>query len=198
MKQEVRFLLDTIKYLLHDEMGTVSIPEQELDWGWLVRFAKRHSLAHLLYYGVEQLPLAYRPSEEECRVLYQYAMQEVVRSCNQLEAMEEIFRAFEKEGLYVLAVKGVCTKQRYVKAELRSMGDIDILCRGSQQDKVRETLIGLEYKYEAEGRKHDHYHRKPYINLEMHRELVATDSEYGTYYEDVWEKAKTHEGFQYS
>lgn len=198
MKQEVRFLLETIKYMLHDGEGESWIFKQELDWDWLVRFAKRHSLAHLLYYGVEHLPLAYRPSEKACQILYQYAMQELVRSCNQTEAMEEIFDTFEKEELYVLAVKGVCTKQRYAKSEVRSMGDIDILCHESQQDKVRRMLIGLGYEYESEGRKHDHYHRKPYINLEMHRELVATDSEYGMYYEDVWSKAQPREGCRYT
>lgn len=196
MKSEVRFLLEIVKYILN-HTGEVPLPVEDLDWDKLFKLAIRHSILNLVYYGVEALPPEFKPDEEKCKYLYQCAMQGLVKSYNQTEATEELLRAFEEDEVYVLAVKGVCTKRHYPQPDMRTMGDIDILCQASQQDKIKEVMTCLGYEHESEGRKHDHYSRKPYINLEMHRELVATDSEYSTYYENIWDRVQPRKGCKY-
>lgn len=197
MKQEVRFLLEIVKYILNHNAGEVPMPPKDMDWDELFRLAIRHSILNLLYYGVEVLPRESKPGEKHYNYLYQCAMREVVRSCNQTEDAEELLRAFEKDKIDVLAVKGFCTKRHYPQPEMRTMGDVDILCRASQQQQCKNTMLRLGYDWEAEGRKHDHYLRKPYMNVEMHRELVAVDSEYYLYYENIWDRVKPREGHQY-
>lgn len=197
MKQEARFLLEIIKYILNHNAGEVPIPPADLDWDALFRVAIRHSILNLLYYGVEALPPECKPGEKHYQYLYQSAMQQVVRSCNQTEDTEELLKAFEEDKIDVLAMKGVCTKRHYPQPEMRTMGDVDILCRASQHQSCKSTMFRLGYDSEAEGRKHDHYRRKPYMNVEMHRELVAVDSEYYAYYENIWDKVKPREGHQY-
>lgn len=197
MKTETRFLLDVVKTVLNDKQNKISVPDAEMDWAYLIQLAKRHSILHLIYYGLEHLPSEHRADKDTTKYLYQCAMREVMRSCNQTEGTEELLHAFEKEKLYVMAVKGVCTKKRYPQAELRSMGDIDLLYRAQQNDRVKRTMLTLEYTLDAEGRKHDHYSKKPFLNIEMHRELVATDSAYSAYYESVWDRAQLRAGFEY-
>ena len=197
MKTETRFLLEMIKNILNSAETEMTAQGDAIDWKHLIQLAKSHSILHLIYYGLERIPTELRPDSETTQYLYQCAMREVVRSCNQTEGTEELLRAFEKEEIYVMAVKGVCTKTRYPQAELRSMGDIDILYKAHQNDQVKRAMAGLGYILDAEGRKHDHYSRKPYLNMEMHRELVATDSIYNTYYESVWDRAKQKEGFDF-
>ena len=197
MKQEVRFLLEIVKYILNYNGGEVPIPPKDLDWDELFRLAIRHSILNLVYYGVEALPAECKPGQKHYHYLYQSAMREVVRSCNQTEGTEELLRAFEEDKIDVLAVKGCYTKRHYPQPEMRTMGDVDILCRTSQHQQCKNTMLRLGYDSETEGRKHDNYQRKPYMNVEMHRDLVAVDSEHYPYYENIWDRVKLREGHQY-
>ena len=197
MKKEVHFLLKNIKHILNCSVGdNLQIPP-ELNIEKLVQIAVRHSVPYLLYYALEIGVSTLQLSQKQYNNLYQNAMYELARSCNQIEAAEELLMAFEKAELYVMAIKGICTKRHYPQPEMRSMGDLDILCRVEQQDKVKDAILSLEYEYEAEGRKHDHYSREPFLNIEMHREMVSSDSKYNAYYETIWDKAKPREGCKY-
>ena len=197
MRQEEQYLLTLIKYTLNHRTKDVPFPEENFDWEVLYRCAKRHSVLSLVYYGIEHLPKESRPTDEVEKRLYQFSMREVMRNYNQTDEIEKLLKTFEEEKLYVLPVKGVCTKRHYPQPDMRSMGDIDVLCKASQQGKLKKVMVDLGYDYEAEGRKHDHYSMKPYMNLEMHRELVETDSKYSSYYKTVWDRVQKREGCTY-
>ena len=121
----------------------------------------------------------------------------MTKSYNQIYAADELLDTFEQQGVCALAVKGICAKYYYPQYDMRSMGDIDILYQASQQQKVKRVMKQLEYKQSSEGRKHDCYIREPFIAVEMHRELVATDSEYNSYYKEVWNKLKPKDKRKY-
>lgn len=197
MKQEVQYLLEIVKYILNNKMGELPIPAKDMDWELLVKLAQNHSISNLVHYGAECLPPEHRPDEEMCKRLYQSSVNAIVRSYNQIEGTEELFQAFEKEGIYALAVKGICTKQHYPQPDMRTMGDVDILYQPQQNDKVKKVMRDLGYEQSMEGRKHDIYSRRPYMAIEMHRELVAADSEYGSYYESIWNRVKPKENCKY-
>lgn len=197
MKQEVSFLLNIIKFLLNGKTGEMPLPHPEMNWERLLRLAQQHSIMNLVYYGTENLPDEYKPNEEIRQQLYKSQVREIVKSYNQIEAIEELLQAFEKEGIYALAVKGACTKRHYPQADMRTMGDVDVLYQAQQQAKVKRVMADLGYENAIEGRKHDHYHRQPYINVEMHRELVAVDSIHNQYYDNVWKMTKARENHQY-
>lgn len=197
MKQEVSFLLNIIKFLLNGKTGEMPLPHPEMNWERLLRLAQQHSIMNLVYYGTENLPDEYKPNEEIRQQLYKSQVREIVKSYNQIEAIEELLQAFEKEGIYALAVKGACTKRHYPQADMRTMGDIDVLYQAQQQAKVKRVMADLGYENAIEGRKHDHYHRQPYINVEMHRELVAVDSVNSQYYKNIWSKLRWRQDCKY-
>lgn len=197
MNKEIYFLLNVIKHLLNNKAKVLEIPDEQLDWERLMKFAKRHSILNLVYYGAEALPEKHRPDDAIYQYLHKQAMAEIVKNYNQLEAAKEILEYFEQQGIYVLAVKGVCTKHHYPQSDMRTMGDIDLLYRDSQHAEVKEAMQQLGYEGFEEGRKHDHYFRKPFIGVEMHRELVASDSIYNAYYQDVWNRVQPKENCQY-
>ena len=197
MKQEVQYLLEIVKYISNNKSGELAIPAKDMDWGLLVKLAQNHSISNLVHYGVDCLPSEHKPDEETCKRLYQSSINAIVRSFNQIEGTKELFQAFEKEGIYALAVKGICTKQHYPQQDMRTMGDVDILYQPQQNDKVKKGMRDLGYEQSMEGRKHDIYSRRPYMAIEMHRELVAAGSKYGSYYESIWNRVKTKENSKY-
>ena len=197
MKQEVQYLLEIIKYILNRKQGEIMVPAKDMDWERLIQLAKEHSILNCVYYGVDALAQEHKPDEAKCDILYKALVNSVVRNYNQIEGVKELFEAFEEEGIYALAVKGICTKQHYPQTDMRTMGDIDILYQPQQDAKVKKVMKQLGYDEHVEGRQHDCYSRKPYLAVEMHRELVGVDSIYNSYYKTIWERVKPKENCQY-
>lgn len=196
MKQEVQFLLEIIKYYLN-KIDEFSFEKKNINWEELFSIAIRHNVLNFVYYYVEESGIKKQLKDEEYQYLFRTAIYEMTKSYNQIYAAEELFDTFEKQGVCALAVKGICAKYYYPQYDMRSMGDIDVLYQPSQQQKVKRVMKQLEYKQSAEGRKHDCYIREPFIAVEMHRELVATDSEYNSYYKNVWHKLKRKDNRKY-
>lgn len=197
MKQEVQYLLEIIKYIVNRKQGEIMVPAKDMDWERLIQLAKEHSILNCVYYGVDALAQEHKPDEAKCDILYKALVNSVVRNYNQIEGVKELFEAFEEEGIYALAVKGICTKQHYPQTDMRTMGDIDILYQPQQDAKVKKVMKRLGYDQSVEGRKHDCYSRRPYLAVEMHRDLVEADSVYTPYYETIWERVKPKENCQY-
>lgn len=197
MKLECRYLLDVIKYILHDRQTEIPIPPKGLDWKKTLETARRHSVSNLLFYGIEKLPVEQQPETAVYRSLEQITLKELMKSYGQLDAAEELLAEAEREQIYVLAVKGVNTKKHYPESDMRSMGDIDILYRDSQHAQVKAMMEKLGYEGFQEGRKHDHYYRKPYAGVELHRELVAAESDCSAYYSDIWNRVQLRKDCRY-
>lgn len=166
-----------------------------LDWPTLLKQAKRHNVLPTLACVLPLLPE--KPDAATCRLLEGSLMEQMLIGSNQLYAAQQLLEQFESLGIYGMALKGIRTKTRYPQDYMRTMGDLDILCKPEQSPAVRKAMETLGYSDFEPGRKHDHYCRKPYINVEMHRELVASSSPYAPYYRDVWQRTQPAEGCGY-
>ena len=197
MRPEITYLLDVVRYILNEQVNEVPFPSAEIDWKSLFSFAKQHSIFNMLYYGVKESPEDNKPDATFYAKLDYDTMHGIAIGVNQEEAAKEIEQTFEQEGVHLLAVKGICTKRRYPFPELRTMGDIDLLYQASQTKDMQDVMRKLGYGDGDEGRKHDSFFRLPCINIEMHRELLAADSKYYTYYADIWERVALKEGSHY-
>lgn len=194
---EKNYLLKLIRYVLQDR--TIAIPEPELGMNWdkLIQLAQRHSILNLIFYGVEKLPLSLQPDREHYEYLRKSMLAEIIKSNAQLSTAEELLEVFEQQGVYAVALKGINTKQYYPQADMRSMGDIDILYKDSQQRLVKSIMEQLGCEGFIQGRKHDKYYLQPFINIEMHRELVTPESAYSWYYQNIWEKVHKRANCRY-
>ena len=168
----------------------------EDQWSAIMEDATRHRVLSTLSCV---LPLLNeQPPQPVQQWLERFAMEQMLISSNQLFAAEQLQRAFEECGLYNLTLKGIHTKSRYPQDYMRSMGDLDILSKAEQTPLIRAAMKALDYTDFEEGRKHDHYHRKPYITVEMHRQLVPASSEFSEYYQDIWQRCQPRPGCAYS
>jgi hypothetical protein len=172
-------LIAYIRAFLHNENVEFPITPE------VVALAKKHQVQNFLWLTSSN------PDEKK-----QLHMS-VAASMAQEYSADELLTCFEEQGLYVMPLKGICTRKRYPDVFLRTMSDLDILCKMEQAKEVHLAMQSLGYKNHVEGRKHDSYSRPPYVHVEVHRDMVDGESPYWDYYRDIWERCSPRAGFQY-
>lgn len=168
----------------------IPILSDEPQWEQIIKAAKKHNTLAALYIGVTKLPKNKLPDKSVIEFLTNNYYNEIRRNILQMHELSRIQNAFEKEGICNLAVKGCKTKQRYPDEVLRSMGDIDMLVKPEQNKLVYTVMQGLGFNSFEEGRKHDHYYNDSKLGVEIHRDIVPSESEFYDYYRSVWKKSK--------
>lgn len=129
--------------------------------------------------------------------LFQRYYQAMLRSNQQLQALEQVFAAFEENGIDYLPIKGCNVKALYPKAAMRTMGDADVMIRFSQYEAIRPLMQQLGYTEMPE-----YHHELPWdskaLHLELHRSLMPGfhTQEY-RHFSDAWQKAIHTHGSRY-
>lgn len=162
--------------------------DADTDWPALTRLAAKHNLQYAAAKAaLEDGNAAALPPELAAQLQKQFLQSVAVCETQRFEA-QRLMDAFASRGLTVMPIKGVCTRARYPDAPLRSMGDLDFLCRAEQTRAVRAAMQALGYTDFREGRKNDYYRLPPYVLVEMHRELLAAESGLYDCWRDIWDR----------
>lgn len=150
--------------------------DADTDWTALLHLAARHGLQHIVAQTALQEENAAALPPALLARMQKLCMQAVaVRTTQDFEA-ERMMRYFDEHGLFLAPIKGLCTRERYPDAALRSMGDLDLLYDAGQTAAVRAAMAALGYTDFREGRKNDTWSLPPYVHAELHRELLAAES----------------------
>ncbi len=163
-----------------------SITEDE--WKEIFALAKRHDILVFLEYYISKYKTQLNIPKNILEKIENNYKFNIAKSFNQMYAFKQIEEEFEKNNICTLFLKGVNTKKRYPNELLRTMGDIDILYKSHQTNKVKKVLETLGYTDFRQGRMHDSCKKLPYISLELHRTLISGDSEYFNYYKNIWDR----------
>lgn len=188
-------LFRLIQAVIHNE-HQLNINISEKEWLQILSLAQKHNLVVLLASSLELLDDSSKPSNEITDNLDQLMLYEVIKSENQLSAIQELEVAFNKNYLKLLPLKGCNTKHRYPSPESRQMGDIDILYDAEQTSEVRRLMESLGYVDFVEGRMHDSYKLPPFVCVELHRSLVSESSSFSDYYKGVLQRCKLKGDYQ--
>ena len=180
-------LIALLRAALHGEPFRA---DADTDWTALTRLAAKHNLQYAAAKAaLEDGNAAALPPELLAQLQKHYLQSLAVCETQRFEA-RRLMEAFAERGLTVMPIKGVCTRARYPDAPLRSMGDLDFLCRAEQTRAVRAAMQALGYTDFREGRKNDYYRLPPYVLVEMHRELLAAESGQYGFWRDVWDRSE--------
>ena len=99
---------------------------------------KKQSLIPLVYPGAVQCGIS---TKTELMQKYQvHYFRHLVTSNRQMQAVDELCKAFEESGVDYMLLKGCNMKRLYPKPEMRAMGDADILIRKEQYDKILKSM----------------------------------------------------------
>lgn len=156
----------------------------------IIRYAQKQGLLPFLQYFDIFM-------EKDCRdIFFPRAAAAVCEDVRQASEIAQLLEAFEKNGIYCIPLKGIRTKKLYPSSELRTMGDLDILYRKEQTDGLRRVMAEQGYTWSGEAAKHDHYEKGGRI-VEMHKELLSSESRAYDYFLKIWDRAQPEEGKRY-
>ena len=117
-------------------------------------------------------------------------LQSAVVSSRQVAGAESLFASFRENSIDYLPLKGSVLKPLYPSDELRSMGDIDVLIRVEQYDRIRSLMLAAGFREIVES-DHEYIWDKPYVHIELHKRLIPSyNKDYYAYYGDGWRLAK--------
>lgn len=153
-----------------------------------VEIAKRHKIIALIYYGAVNCSI-----DRNCDAmvkLFQYTVRTLAVVKKQHMEIERIITAFEATGIEYLPMKGVVLQKYYPKAEMRTMGDADILIRMEQYERIRQIMISLGFVFQYES-DHELVWQRNHIMVELHKRVMTSyNGDFYKYFSDGWKFAK--------
>ena len=188
-------LLELIDFALAD--GTAPEIETEEVWENIYRLSQFHKIQSLIFHAVQKLPKEQRPPESILKKIQQAGSLEIARDTVQKAAQMELLTAFEKAGIAVLLLKGFLIKQFYPDTSMRMMADLDILFPVEKEKETEGVLTALGYVCEHKDSHHSVYMRHPFMNIEMHYNMIGNDSLLDAYYDNIWERLELEPGMSY-
>ena len=148
----------------------------------IIKFAGYHSVEKIIYSSLKSLGIVVPEEFEKLNnVLFQKS---IVQDCE----LESINNSFNEQKICHLPLKGSILKNYYPSIEYRSMADLDFFVKKNDLKKIKNILLDLGYKLQNEGGTHDVYIKPPFMNIEIHRNMLDVEFDNYNYYHDIWKK----------
>lgn len=139
MKQTEIFLQLFRDILKSSKVNELPNLDETIDWEALVTLSKAHNLFPLFHEGACQFPEYRNRTEYEDNINLVITM--IGQQIKKTESFLALYRAFLKEDLHPIVMKGLICRQLYGKhAEKRPSGDEDILVRKEDFYRVKEVM----------------------------------------------------------
>lgn len=144
-----------------------------------IKVVKSHHLEMIVYEELKKQNLEI-PLELETtynKSLHKFLMQE--------HHYQILIEKLKEENIKYLPLKGIIIKDIYPKAYLRTMSDIDLLIEKTNQKRVKEIMLNLNYQIKSYNlAHHDLYTNEFGVLIEIHHSLLTSDHKYSLYYKD--------------
>lgn len=156
---------------------------------------KKQGLATLAYEGGVLCGIS--RNDPNMQILFKLYYQILLHSERQMQKVEEIYKAFEENGIDYLPFKGCVLKALYPKPELRPMGDADILIRAEQYVQIDPIMKKMGFVLTDVAETVLTWESKALV-LELHRNLYGpSDNDLYDYYGEGWQYAIKKKNYQY-
>lgn len=199
MDKNASDLISLIRLLLINEDVKLDNPNFDA----LYKIAKFHSLTNILYYALMKYIDKNTSSNIDSKIieaLNKANKLELSKSATQECEMEILKEELEKRSIRYALLKGSVIKYMYPSYDMRSMADIDIYIDKEKSKEIKKMMIDLGYDVESYLKgNHDAYMKVPFMNVEMHRDLMNECYSYHVYYKDFFKRLhlKENSNFEY-
>lgn len=167
----------------------------DFDFVSVYKYAKSHRIIPLVYYGIVNCGI--KLDQQLNDSFFFEVCQSMAVSQKQNHSLSRLSAEFEKNGIDFMPLKGSIIKDLYPKAEMRTMGDADIIFRMEQYEKIMPILEGMGLKFVKENENELAWEDAPFY-LELHRYLVSPQHEdYFKYFGDGWRFAELAKGSEH-
>ena len=115
-----------IRYSLDEGMAWDS-SFQNIDWNELFHFAKKQTIAGVLFEGIKRIPKEYAPPFKTLMTWMGYSEQIRKRNLMMNEAVHSIYERLSNDGFRCFVLKGQGNAIMYPNPYSRTPGDVDVL-----------------------------------------------------------------------
>lgn len=194
-KIEFKYLLELVSSSVN---GTAPpIPYEEIKWQSIKMLAKYCSVEALVANAVLTLDKKYVSSEVYAKFKQELSAEMLIDGNLSYET-EKILKAFDKNKIKNIPLKGYFMKKEYPRSDFRSVSDVDILFDRKQIDLVKKVFSELGYTFLNEDDNQYHFEKKPMMNIEMHATLVHENEESYPLLVNQLDRSIKRDGYSYS
>ena len=156
---------------------------------------KKHGIQTMGYIGAVNCGVP--KTDPVMQDLFRFYCRSTVASQRQLDKIDQLFAAFEENGIDYMPLKGTILKHLYPSHELRPMGDADILIRVEQYDRIGPVMEGLGFAFIQET-DHELHWDCPELHVELHKRLIpSSNQDLYAYYGDGWQLTMQESGHRF-
>lgn len=141
-------------------------------------------------YGFDDLLKA----DERLKSAYDKTITQLIRK--DFEA-QRIFAMLSALKVPHITFKGLAIKECYPIPELRTFGDIDIIIREEDKEKVRKMMVEQGFSCEAMDNGAVYGYKKKGEFYEIHNTLNSERTKLSEFMRDYWSQTKLRDGFTY-
>lgn len=167
MNYTQKCFISIISDFLHKLDSNYLANDKELNWNFLYRLAHSHNVDGIIFYQCKSfMPINFVKLFEEAFIgsLYIYK--------NRKNVMKVVTDAFYKDNIPFCLVKGYSIAEFYPIAELRTMGDCDIVVNHTDMSKAISVMRSLGYQGVDNDQVHSWECKKDDYIFEIHDRLV--------------------------
>lgn len=176
--------------------GKPAVLLSDFDWERALKFAKKHSIIPLIYYGAMHSGTEIPEGVAKHMELATYNSVSVDQ--NQLYCINKLVDAFKADSIDFVLLKGAVIKPLYKKTEMRTMGDADILIKTEQYERIVPIMNRLGYLPGVESNHEYVWDKKNMLHVELHKMLIPSyNKDYYAYFGDGWRLAKKYDGSEF-
>ena len=161
-----------------------------------LKLAVKHKVESLFYYGIKNSGIYMDPDALD--ILRERVIALAAKQVRQSNACRELYEKFREKGVSFMPLKGAVMKDMYPKADMRYMGDVDILIKDEEYPIIKEIMTEQGFSFKTESSHEYVWEKEDALYAELHKELVPLyNRDYHAYYENSWSLAKeeTENGF---
>ncbi len=153
-------------------------------------------LGAMCHLGLQNYKLPLHPKMQEF-LEDQYCLTHI-HSQQQMEQIQAICDAFEKNAIHYMPVKGSIIKPLYPDHAMRTMCDADILIHEEEYERIRPVMQALNFQETGES-DHEHIWENQHLTVELHKRLIPTyNKDYYSYFGEGWDLAKVQNGCRWA
>ncbi len=178
-------MLTLLRGALTGETVTVDTP---FDLPALTKEAQRHSVENMLFYGARAA--GKQKNDPDMCALLKTVGRNIFITENQIAEAQAVCTALDAAGIDHLPLKGMVLRELYPSADMRTMGDVDILIRMEQYPQIEQIMTAQGFTFLKESG-HELIWEKPGIlHLELHKALFASyETDLYKVFGDGWKRA---------
>lgn len=147
--------------------GGELIPPEDGNWSGLLAEAKQHNVLLQVYHAADGLlPPEIRAAYRQEYWRQQYAVLRVTGLHHEMHLL------LTQAGIPYVVLKGCVSSSYYPQPELRALGDVDLLIRRENRERVHALMLGEGYALDPESEGHQHHwcYKKDGFTVEVHWE----------------------------